>query len=306
MIRLAWTEFRVDLIAEAPWVSPGFPGSMHRGALATALRRLVCVMRRRHCTGCPLLQTCLYPRLFETRPDPRAEVMRRYDRAPHPLVLVAALRGEDGDCAAGLAETIRGRIFGPDMAAMPFLLRAAEDAAGQGLGATRVPFRVAAMQGGAGPALRPGGTYPPPVAMPPPPALPARRRWRLASPLRLQVQGRPLDAATITGPLLGRAVLRRVGLMAEFYGAFEEEVDFEDLAREADRLRIAEARLAWRPLRRWSSRQAAQQSISGLVGEIVLDFADAPRLARLADWIPLVHLGKETSMGLGHVTAEAA
>ncbi len=304
MVMLDWTELTLALEPEGPWTSPDFTGPMLRGALAMALRRLVCVMRRPVCEGCPLVGACLYPRLFETRPDPAAGVMQAYDRAPHPILIVAALRaGADGRAGP---EPLRLRLFGPDIAAAPYLIHAAGEMARRGLGAARVPFRLVAVAEAGGPARAPGGNIAPPALRPPPPRLPPRQRWRVLSPLRVFAGGRPLDAARIDGAALARAALRRVGLMAQFYGRLDPAPDFRALAEEAGRVRLLENRLAWRALRRWSSRQGAQQAIGGLVGTVTLDFAEAPRLASFADWVPVVHLGKETSMGLGHIVAEAA
>jgi hypothetical protein len=145
-----------------------------------------------------------------------------------------------------------------------------------------------------------------PEMRPSPPRLPARQRWRLLSPLRIVGGGRLLDAEHIDGPAIGRAILRRVGLMAQFYGRIEPGLDFRALADQAGRLKLTEPDLRWLPLRRYSSRQGVQQSIGGLVGSLMLDFGEAPDLARLADWVPVMHLGKDTSQGLGHVMVEAA
>jgi hypothetical protein len=304
VMHLDWVELRFSLAAEGPWVPPPFSGSMLRGALAGALRRTVCVMRRPECDGCPLVMACLYPRLFETRPDPAAGVMRRYDRAPHPVLVVADLR--EGRRAAAAGETLTLRLFGSGIEAAPFLIHAAGEMARHGLGRGRVPFRLTGVGAGDGPALAPGALPLPPAPRPPPPHLPPRRRWRIRSPLRVFAGGRPLDAARIDGPALARATLRRVGLMAQFHGRLDPGVDLRALAAEAARVRLVARDLRWQPLRRWSGRQGASQSIGGLVGALDLDFSDAPGIAALADWVPVVHLGKETSMGLGGIIAEAA
>lgn len=307
MLRLDWTEVDLELEADGPWQRPEFPGPMWRGALASALRRLVCVMRRPICEGCPLVRACVYPRLFETRPDPAAGVMRRYDRAPHPMVIVAGLRAPAACCpSASARETLTVRLFGPDISSAPFLMRAVEEMAARGLGRARVPFRLTGIRTDGAQATPAGASYAPPHPRLPPPRLSLRQSWRLASPLRIVRDGRPVDAARIDGAAIGRAILRRVGLMAQFYGTLEPGVDFRALAEQADRVRLSEAALRWQPLRRWSSRQRAQQAIGGLVGTLALDFGEATDLAQLADWVPVVHLGKDTSMGLGQVIAEAA
>ncbi len=115
----------------------------------------------------------------------------------------------------------------------------------------------------------------------------------------------PLNEARIDGPRLARALLRRVTLMAQFYGRLDPETDFQALAAEADRVRLVEKDVRWQRLVRWSARQQTTQAIGGLLGSLVLDFSEAPRIAALADWVPVVHLGKETVMGLGQIQAEA-
>lgn len=291
----------MKLEPERPWAVPAFDGSMLRGAFGHALKRLVCVMRLRPCEGCPLARVCMYMRIFETPPDPDAGVMRRYTRAPHPMVLLANLRERRSEGAEPIVFGLR--LFGAGVESAPYAMRAVEEMATRGLTRERVPFALTAIA--AGESSAPPGRYPEPAVRDRPAQLPPLRRWRLRTPLRISREGRPLDAERLDGPALGRAVLRRVGLMASFYGEGRPN-DFEVIAAEADRVRIVECDLAWRKIQRHSSRQRARQAIGGLVGEMVVDFTESPRLAQLADWVPVVHLGKGTSMGLGRIEAEAA
>lgn len=286
-----------SLQPERAFSAPAFDGSMLRGAFGHALKRLVCVMRRPDCTGCPLESVCLYVSVFETRAA--AQDPARFARPPHPFVLRCTLREHRGQPVDRIA--FRIRLFGGALDHAPFIARAVEEAAAHGLGPDRTPFRLAALTTGNGDVWRPGQSYPMPAPEPAPPALPERVRLRFVTPTRLQQDGRPVDPATLDGPGLARAIQRRVGLMAAFHGAGPGAIDHATLAQEAGHVRIVSRDLAWRRLFRRSARQKAKQAIGGITGEISLDFGQAPGLREYARWLPATHLGKGTSMGLGHV-----
>ena len=44
---------------------PPYAGSLLRGQFGAALRHLACMTRQPSCIGCPLRDTCPYPRIFE-------------------------------------------------------------------------------------------------------------------------------------------------------------------------------------------------------------------------------------------------
>lgn len=273
---------------------------MLRGAFGHALRRLVCAMRRRDCEGCPLVRGCLYVRLFETRAG--AAEGGRYDRAPHPFVLRANLRPARGEKVGRIDFGMN--LFGAALGDAPFIARAVEEAAGRGLGPERTPFDLCEVTLAGGEGWKPGGGCPAPAPQAAPPALAERTRLVFVTPVRLMRHGKPIDGETLDGATLGRAILRRVGLMATFHGDGATALDFAALTAEATRVRILARDLSWRRLVRRSARQKATQAIGGMVGEATVDFADAPGIRELARWLPLMHLGKGTSMGLGQVEAE--
>lgn len=293
MLQLSHGTLRFSLVADGGFAAPAFDGSMLRGAFGHALRRLVCVMRRRSCEGCPLSGGCLYIRLFETRPA--ADEGAHISRPPHPYVIAANLRSRRGEPTKQLDFAIR--LFGRALGDAPFVARAIEEAAARGLGRERTRFRLARIL--ANGAEQSG--YPTLAPEAPPPPAPRRARLRFVTPLRIEEKGRPLDAAALDGPALGRALIRRARLMSAFHGEGGPAPDRARLAAEAERLRLEDAALAWRRLQRHSSRQKARQAIGGIVGEATLDFSEAPALQELAGWLPVMHLGKGTSMGLGRV-----
>lgn len=302
-----WSGHFLEFEAVEPWRPPEFAGSMLRGAFGAALKRLVCVMRLRDCTGCPLEHACVYTTVFETRPPPEAGVMTRYDRAPHPFVLVLDLDetapspDRPGRLRAGL------RLFGEATRAAPFVLRALEDAASHGLGASRTPFRlIAAGVEGEPAAPPPAGAWPPARRGPAPDAWPRRVRIRFVTPLRLKRDGRLLTPETLTAPDVVMSLVRRFGLLATFFGREPVELDFAALKTAAQDARLLEPRLFWRDLFRRSSRQQARLGIGGVIGEAVLDLGDHEALRAVMGWAPLLHVGKGATMGLGRVEALAA
>ncbi len=294
---LTWSGVVLRFEADEPFRKPEFMGSMLRGALGSALKRVVCVMRLRDCAGCPLEHACVYTSVFETRPAPGRGLMTRYDRAPHPFVLVSPLGGGGGEgLEAGL------RLFGPARVTLPFLLRAFEEAGARGFGHARVRHRLVEVRDPDGTTLwQPGEAYPvAPVGAPPAP-LGSRVRLRMLSPLRMTREGRLLTPDALSARDVLMAGVRRLGLLAGFFGSVPAQLDFRGLKAEADGARLVDARLRWKDLFRRSARQDARLGIGGILGVATLDLGDGTGLREAFAWAPVIHLGKATSMGLGQV-----
>lgn len=286
-----------SIVPEQQFSAPAFDGSMLRGGFGHALKRLVCVMRQRECAGCPLERGCLYIRIFETRSA--SGEGRRFSRPPHPFVLTGNLYASRGMPLDKV--DFRIRLFGAAMQDAPFVARAIEEAARRGFGPDRTPFRLDVIKTGTGTSWHSGQAYPDLCPEADPPAVPERVRLRFVTPVRLTHAGKPMDVERLDGPSLGRAILRRVSLMTSFHGQNWSSLDWDALATEAGRVRMEAADLSWRRLVRRSARQKAKQAIGGLLGEVTIDFRDAPHIRDLARWLPVLHLGKGSSMGLGQI-----
>jgi len=300
----------LDFEAQGTFTAPAFAGSMLRGAFGAALKRTVCVMRLRDCDGCPLERACIYTTVFETRPPAEAGVMRLYERAPQPFILEAPETDQTDaptQRAPGSILAMSVRLFGEAARAAPFVLRAFEDAGQRGFGAARTPHVLIEARDGAGATVwRKGGAFTPvrPSAATPPP-LPNRTRWRLVTPMRLKRDGKLLTPDTLTAADLAMAVVRRLGLLATFFGDRPVEMDFKALKAAAQNARLEARALQWREVVRRSSRQNATLSMGGIVGEATVDLGGDERLAAALAWAPLIHVGKGASMGLGRVALDA-
>ena len=75
-----------------PYLQNSYAGSAWRGSFGRALRKAVCITRLPVCDSCMLLESCVYPWLFESRTPADARKLTRYPRTPGPFVL------EPADC----------------------------------------------------------------------------------------------------------------------------------------------------------------------------------------------------------------
>lgn len=304
---LEWCSYTLEFSAGDDGELPAFPGSAIRGAFGHALKRLVCVMRRRPCEGCPLEFNCLYTTIFETRSEPSgAGIAVRNIRPPHPFVLkvdfVARRQFRKGDTLRlGL------NLFGTAVGAHPFALRAMEEAGESGLGRMRLPFRLDAIrQAGACRDWTPGQGFPAPVIRGAPRASGVSCRWNFTTPLRLRSGGRPVDHRRIAPEDLAMPVLRRLDLLVSHYGNPDRFRVHPDMKRRAGLLRFTRCELKWKRLQRYSSRQSATHSVSGLMGSAELDYSAVPEWGPILAWAPVIHVGKATSMGLGRVEIDGS
>ena len=103
--------------------------------------------------------------------------------------------------------------------------------------------------------------------------------------------------------VLVRAMLRRISSLLNCYGDGEPPLDYRGLVKRAETIRIIDANLNWFDWKRYSHRQDKSMLMGGMTGSIIYE-------GKLGEYMPLiefcekVHLGKQTSFGLGKIKAE--
>ncbi len=297
------SRYRLRFIAREPLRLPAYAGSAWRGAFGHALKRLVCVTREPRCPDCLLYRSCSYPYLFETPPDPAVALLRKYPAAPHPFLLRPSADTRR-PLAAGAETTLDLSLFGHGHRYLPYALNALGQAADRGLGTDRGRLALAEVlqQTATGwiSIHQPDGPLTPlSPAIPQPPPCPARLALIIETPLRLAVADDHITPETFRFTHLFGSLLRRVSLLIAFHGDRPLDADFAGLARAAEAVPLAAARLRWRDWSRYSSRQRTAVPMGGLVGEIELDGAG---LEPFWPWLWLgqwTHAGKGAVMGLG-------
>jgi hypothetical protein len=302
---------------------PDYPGSLLRGVIGAAFRRIVCVTRLPACGDCPALRHCAYPAMFEP-PRPDALSLRSIANVPVPYVVEAwpplPRCVEPGECLS-FSLVLIGRA----LARLPLWLMATQRALETGLGRDRVACDLVAVdsvdaEGQRSPLWRPprlatnvaGSNETPdtPAVLPAhwraPPLGDAPRDLCLAwlTPLRLQENGRILDQAALDPRRLVAALSRRASLLLEVHGNLDLQLDFDRALAEATGLKH-QTDLRRRDWTRYSGRQQREMQMSGQVGRWILHGV-SPALQQLLALGELLHVGKGAVFGLGQYRIEPA
>jgi hypothetical protein len=296
-MKLCATDFTATYRVSRPFRLPDHSGSLLRGVLGRALRKVSCPAAAPCEAACAEPSACAYARLFHPpapEPPPR-RFLRGVTRAPQPLVpLFPGAGGRElapGD-ELSLGVRLLGRLKDGDT---DRILAALEGVAAfeLGTGAGLVAFEAATLRGARD---RPIGLDVAPVAAP------ARMRREIVfeTPAALEQKGSLV--VDLDFPAFFRAAYRRLTTLCALHGLLEDtdEEAFAELDRLAPSVTTTARRL--RPLRweRHSRERDERHPMQGIVGSIVFEgpLASFSPMLRMAE---ATHIGKATSYGLGRI-----
>ena len=307
MIRLELV-FRCDDVC---WLPP-FRGSLWRGALGPALKRLEAAGGWHIEDNHPLPQS-LYRWIFDTSPA-HCLLLPQTGAMPHPLIIDAPPERNWRFVKPGESIRIQISLVGRFACAWRSLIIAFHNVGQCGIGRaiTREGQRgrlelMAAHQVWMETAPRAlwnaetgwTGMDAIPVIMPPPQACPVR--VNLATPMRVKRQGRIVRPRQFEAGDLFSSLIRRVSALMASETGTRLDMDFHELGRQARQLKLDERHIRWHDLVRWSASQNREVPIGGITGSFVLDMTGKQDLFDFL-WIgQWVNIGKGAFMGTGSI-----
>lgn len=292
--------------AKAPLNLPPYAGSMLRGALGHALLALS-PLPHHDDAPCALADSCPYCQVFASPPLP-AHSLQKFSHMPQPYV-VEPPTGGARRLAAGQSFDFGLVLIGRAIGHLPVIVHAWERALRTGLGDTRSPCILTSLRHEnvdtplpATPAQLVAAL----PSLPPAPSLGQQATLQLLTPLRLQQQGKPVQAAQLDARTLLITLARRWQLLLDVHlGAQAPQQDFSRLVAQAQAITLQGEELRWFDWGRFSQRQQQEMRLGGLLGRIHLhgDLAPFASLLHLGQWL---HVGKNASFGLGAYQLQAA
>ncbi len=309
-LRPLWVaRYRLRLSPREELVLPYWTrGSVLRGALGIALRRLVCHDLSLFCLECPFYGRCPYPEVFEgARPQTTAR-LRTFTDVPRPFILDPP-PGERTAYRPGEEATFGLTLAGRGSRHIAYFVAAFQSLADEGIGPRRARFRLEAVE-----ALGPGDVTATVFRDKPevtPAVLPIRAsdlvepgdasldslELRFKTPTDLRDGGRP-----VTRPLFGPLVRRlrdRASALSAFYADAPLAIDFKSLGNEAEGVRLVDDRTRRVAVERPSSRTGQRHDIGGFVGAARYEGAAIGPLMPLVRLGEVIHAGKHAAFGNG-------
>lgn len=298
-------QFKCQLEAEA--FLPYYKGSTFRGVFGHALKRVVCALKRKECDSCLLKKRCLYAQVFETPLSLEMPNGSRISSPPHPFVIEPPLteqtRFEKESCL-----DCNLILFGQPNKSLPYFVYAFEQMGRIGIGkrvnGKRARFTLKEVKYGRKTIYSDTNqrlSMSEPVrdlTLSDPGDGDLRIRVKLETPLRLKFENE--IKADLPFHVLARAMLRRISSLLNTWGDGEPDLDYKGLIERAGDVHIVDNSLRWYDWKRYSNRQERKMFMGGMLGSITYE-------AKLGEYLPFfdfcekVHLGKNTSFGLGKI-----
>jgi len=291
---------------------PDYAGSALRGIFGHALRQVSCVTKEKNCVDCPLVNQCPYSQIFEPHQiSHQGKALKHLAYAPVPYIIEAPLT-TTRIYQVGSFLSFDMVLMGAALEQLAIIILAWRRAFLRGIGAQEGKAELVKIE-------KISGNYcvvyteENPIIVPHDFNLESSIfnkhediHLHLLTPLRLQQKGKILSPRDMTASIFLRQLIRRVTFQEQLNNPstypIEKIRELNDLADQVE----DDRRLVWRDWERYSSRQKKAMKLGGVVGHWY--FKNVP--VALLPFIylgELLHVGKETSFGLGHyrVTQEA-
>ncbi len=302
--------FRCRLLTGGRFSS--YKGSMLRGSLGAFLKKTCCTVRGGACEECMLGSVCAYPALFvgKSANDAGNSTSSRVI----PFCLVPFDTGKS-EYQAGETFSFELKLFSRAIDHLPYYVHAFVLAGMQGMGhkGEDAPGRFELEEIWAGDKsiyskaaqkvdiLGGEELVLPPWTEDDGASDEGFLRVILETPCRFKESSRLSDALPFRQLLI--LAMRRVRTLWELDGQGARYEDFGHMLDIADSVATVASGLHWKDWKRFSSRQQAYMQLGGLMGEVVYK-------GRIHPFLPLLclaeklHIGKQTSFGLGRIRLE--
>ncbi|QTA80244.1 CRISPR-associated endoribonuclease Cas6 C-terminal domain-containing protein [Desulfonema limicola] len=292
---------------------PKYKGSTFRGVFGHALKKVVCALKNQECINCMLRTQCIYPLVFETPTVRSPPENSNISAVPHPFVIEPPMTLQT-EFYKNDSFNFNLLLFGDMNNNLPYFIYAFDQMGKAGVGTkingSRGSFslnKVIYMDKTIYSDMEKK------LAM----TQPLENLWKhysenlynqvsriqltLETPLRFKRNNRLSDELPFH--VLVRLMLRRVSSLMTCYGSGEPLIDYKELVKKAEHVQVENSNFQWFDWQRYSTRQEQKMSMGGIAGTVIYK-GELDEFMPLIDFCTKVHIGKQTTFGLGKVFVE--
>ncbi len=302
---IRFLSFLFNLQAEDEICLPEYKGSTFRGGFGHAFKKVVCAIRGKECVECLLKTRCIYSYVFETQPHEGSEILRKYEKAPHPFIIEPPLE-EKRFYKPGETISFGLILIGKAIDYLPYFIYTFEELGriGIGKGKGRYELREVSCNGkviynSVDKQLKPTPPFSPSLlkrgmgGVTPNSNLIA---LNFLTPTRIVVNEDLV--VDLEFHHLIRSLLRRISTLSYFHDGKRLELDFKGMIQRAQNVMVKERDTHWYDWERYSARQDVRMKMGGILGSVTFS-GDLPEFMPYLLLGERLHVGKGTSFGLG-------
>ena len=287
---------------------PEYKGSTIRGILGIALKKLTCVLKRRECFDCALKKNCIYAIIFEIGVTDKKNL-------PPPLpYMIEPQNTEQTHYKKGDIFNFNLLLFGKTNELIAYFIYAVNEMGNIGMGkkikGKRASFSLDIVSvdgeniydkktekietGNFAEDLKSSLCFPNDTF------IGKEITIKTETPLRFKTQNSFTKATELSFHILIRSALRRISSLYATYDEKEPDLNYKEIIKKAEKIKIKNSDLSWFDWKRYSNRQEAKMFMGGIMGDITYE-------GNLSEFIPLLklcelfHIGKQTTFGLGKI-----
>ena len=303
-------KFQLGLKAIDPIILPQYKGSTLRGGFGHAFKKVVCTVRDKACEECLLKTRCVYSYVFETPPPEGSEILRKYQKVPHPFVIEPP-PDIKRVYKPGEALTFNLILIGRAADYLPYFIYTFEELGkiGIGRGKGKYALREVACDGkviysGENKVLKNG--YDPVSISDVLNTMHSNTRTltvNFLTPTRISFNADLV--VDLEFHHLMRSLLRRISTLSYFHYGQRLDLDFKGLIERAGKIEAIKSDIKWYDWERYSARQDTRMKLGGFTGHVTFE-GELKEFMSFLKAGEALHVGKGTSFGLGRYGIEVA
>ena len=304
--------YLIECCFENEAILPYFKGSTFRGVFGIALKRVVCALKQLKCEECLLSERCLYSRVFERTHGVQDKRKGKKDACPRPFVIEPPLSTKT-HYPPGSSFDFNLILFGEYNKYLVYFVYALDQMGKIGIGkkinGRRGIYCLNAVTYGEAPVYtKEEKVLKLPEEVEEIVSDDFRKEVRckkikvdVITPLRLKFRNRLTDHLPFH--VLVRAMLRRSSALFSWFDDKKLDLDYTGLVRRAEAVETVNSELKWFDWKRYSNRQDQAMLMGGIIGSVTYG-GDLGEFVPFIDFCSRVHLGKQTTFGLGKISYE--